>query len=98
MRLRYMELRDGTAKLTLEDTQFTVLLVSEVSRQWFNAVGGVNYVETKLATAGADEPEFVYTMQRIDGLTPADKVAAAEARVAELEAEVERLRSALVQG
>lgn len=92
MRLRYIELRDDKVKLTIEDTQYTVLLVSEISRQWFEAVGGVNYVETKLIVDGGDEPEFVYTMQRIDGLTPADKVEVAEARIAELEAELAALR------
>lgn len=95
MRLRYLELRDDKVSLTIEDTQHAVLLVSEISRQWFEAVGGVNYVETKLITVGTDEAEFVYTMQRIDGLTPADKVAAAEARVAELEAELARFREDL---
>lgn len=98
MRLKYLDLRDGRLQLTVEDTQFTVLLVAEISRQWFEMVGGVNYVETKLTVDGSTEPEFVYTMQRVNGLTPADKVAEAEARIAALEAEVERLRSALVQG
>lgn len=98
MRLKHARLRDGKVSLTVEDTQYSVLLVAEIARQWFNAVGGVNYVETKLSVDGGDEPEFVYTMQRIDGLTPADKVAAAESRIGELEAEIERLRSALVQG
>jgi len=92
MRLRYMSLRDGSVKLTVEDTQYTVLLVSEIARQWFGAVGGVNYVETKLTTADRPDPEFVFTMQRIDGLTPADKVAIAEARVAQLEAELAQHR------
>lgn len=92
MRLRYLELRDEKVKLTIEDTQYTVLVVSEIARQWFDAVGGVNYVETKLAVDGAEDPEFVFTMQRIDGLTPADKVAAAEARIAELEAELAQYR------
>lgn len=98
MRLKYLDLRDGRLQLTVEDTQFTVLLVAEISRQWFEKVGGVNYVETKLTVDGSTGPEFVYTMQRIDGLTPAEKAAEAETRVAALEAEVERLRSALVQG
>ncbi len=93
MRLRYAKLRDGTLSLTIEDTQATVLYVAEVARQWFTTVGGVNYVETKLAVDGGEEPEFVFTMQRVDGLTPADKVAAAEARVAELEAELARRES-----
>jgi hypothetical protein len=89
LRLRYLELRDGKAKLTVEDTQYTVLLISEIALQWFDAVGGINYVETKLAVDGGSEPQFVFTMQRVDGLTPADKVAAAEARIAELEALLE---------
>jgi hypothetical protein len=85
LRLRHAELRDGKATLTIEDTQYTVLLISQIALMWFEAVGGLNYVETKLAVAGGTEPEFTFTMQRIDGLTPADKLAAAEARIAELE-------------
>ena len=92
LRLRYLDLRDGRVTLTVEDTQYTVLLVSEIARQWFDTVGGVNYVETKLMVADQPDPEFVFTMQRIDGLTPADKVAIAEARVAELEAELTKYR------
>lgn len=92
MRLRYAELRDGKVSLTVEDTQYTVLLVSEIARQWFTTVGGVNYVETKLMVADHPDPEFVFTMQRIDGLTPADKVAIAETRIAELEAELAQYR------
>lgn len=92
MRLKYLELRDGKAVLTIEDMQYTVLVVSEIARQWFDAVGGVNYVETKLMVADRPDPEFVFTMQRIGGLTPADKVAAAETRIAELEAELAQYR------
>lgn len=94
LRLRYAELRDGKATITIEDTQYTVLLISEIARQWFEAVGGINYVETKLAVDGGAEPEFVFTMQRIDGLTPADKLDAAEARIAELE---EQLATAQIE-
>ena len=92
MRLRYVELKSGKASLTVEDTQHTVLVISEICRQWFDAVGGVNYVEAKLTVSDEADPEFVFTMQRIDGLTPADKVAAAEARIAELEAELAQYR------
>jgi hypothetical protein len=95
MRLKHAELRNGKVKLTVEDTQYTVLVVSEIARQWFENVGGVNYVEVKLAVDGHDDPEFVFTMQRIDGLTPADKVAVAEARVADLEAELTQYREGL---
>lgn len=93
LRLRHAELRDGSVSLTIEDTQYTVVLISEIARQWFEAVGGVNYVETKLCVAGGEEPEFVFTMQRVGGKTPADLRDEAEARVAELEAEVARLRA-----
>ncbi|MDY0829080.1 hypothetical protein SK224_08055 [Microbacterium sp. BG28] len=92
MRLKHIELRDGRASMTVEDTQYTVLLVSEISRQWFELVGGVNYVETKLSVDGGAEPEFIFTMQRVDGLSPADKAAAAEARVAELEEQILEMR------
>lgn len=98
MRFRWLAVRDKTVELTVEDMQYTVLYVSEVARRWFEHVGGVNYVEVKLVHADAPDPEYVFTMQRIDGLTPADKVAQAEARIAELEAENERLRGGLVQG
>ena len=88
MRLKYVKLRDGHAHLTVEDTEYTVLVISEICRQWFEAVGGVNYVEAKLTTVDHGEPEFVFTMQRVDGITPADKLAAAEARISELEAQL----------
>lgn len=91
MRLRYIELRDGKLSLSVEDTQWTVLMISEIARQWFEAVGGVNYVETKLLHASESDPQFIFTMQRIDGLSPADKASAAEERVAELEAKLAEL-------
>lgn len=94
LRLRYAELRDDRASITVEDAQYTVLVISEIARQWFEHVGGVNYVETRLATVDGGEPEFVFTMQRADGMTPADKVEAAEARIAELEAQLAHARRA----
>ncbi len=93
LRLRWLALRDHTAEITIDDKEYTVLLISEIAHQWFEHVGGINYVEVKLHHRDVPEPQFVFTMQRADGLSPADKVAAAEERIVELEAEVERLRS-----
>lgn len=98
LRLRHAALRDGTVQLAIEDMEATILCITEIARQWFTTVGGVNYVEMKLhSPADDDEPEFVFTMQRIDGSTPHELRETAEARVAELEAEVLRLNAALAQ-
>lgn len=91
----------GDMRMSMQGDQFQVLLVSEIARKWFDTVGGINYVETKLTVEGAEEPEFVFTMQRLDGLTPADKAEHAEARVAELEqivSALEREIKELAQG
>lgn len=93
MRMRYLALRDHTAELTIDDQEYTVLLISEIAHQWFTNVGGINYVEVRLVHRDAPDPQYVFTMQRVDGLSPADKAAAAEARIVELESEIERLRS-----
>ncbi|WP_053353860.1 hypothetical protein [Leucobacter musarum] len=92
LKLRYVSLKEGTAQITVEDAESTVLFITEIAKQWFDSIGGVNYVETKLATAGADEPEFVFTMQRASGMTPHELRQSAEARVVELEAELKLLR------
>jgi len=94
LRLKYAELRDGKATLTLEDMETTVLYISEIARQWFDHVGGINYVETKLVTGDQDEPSYVFTMQKADGKTAHELRHEAEARVAELEAEIAELRGA----
>lgn len=97
LRLQYAELKDGVVKLAVHDTEATVLYISEVARQWFELIGGINYVETQLTSSESSEAEFVFTMQKRDGLTPHALREAAEARVDELEAENARLREGASQ-
>ena len=68
-----------------------MLVISEVIRQWFSDVGGVNYVEMTLADPESDI-EWVYTVQHRDGETPHELRDKAEKRVAELEAELAELK------
>lgn len=95
MRLRYASLRDDQASLTVEDTEYTILLIAEIARHWFELTGGINYVETKLIAQQAGEPEFVFTMQRIDGKTPHELREDVERRLKECEAELAALRGDL---
>lgn len=81
MLLRYLDLRDGRVGMSIEDKQNAVLLVSEVMRQWFSAVGGVEYVETTLHSEREPEAEYVFTMQRREGKTPAELRTEAEERL-----------------
>lgn len=93
LRLTYAELRDGKAKLTLEDMETTVLYISEITQQWFNHVGGINYVETKLVPGDQDEPSYVFIMQKADGKTAHELRQEAEARAEAAEATLERVRA-----
>lgn len=55
MLLRYLELRDGEATVSIEDSSNAVLLVSEVMHRWFEQQGGINYVELSLHHDQDDE-------------------------------------------
>lgn len=93
MLTRY-EFNDGVVNVEIEDVQNIMLAISEMMMKWFTSFGGVNYVELKLANKDV-EPEFVFTLQRREGKTPAEmrdeaeaRAVTAEARVAELEAQL----------
>jgi hypothetical protein len=84
---------EGAIDIVWEQPETQVLLIGESLRQWFDAVGGVNYVEQHLLTRGQEreDAEWVFTMQRAEGITPHGARKAAEARVAALEAQLEGL-------
>jgi hypothetical protein len=59
--------------------------VSEAMMRFFQEMGGTNLLETKCEIRFSGELNgrremFTYTLQRVGGLTPMDKVALAEAR------------------
>lgn len=92
MKLRHQRLRDGTLTLDLEDSTEAVKILAMMMKQWFDLVGGINYVEVQLSTPG-EETEWVFTLQRKAGQTPHELRSDAEARIAKLEAEIAALRT-----
>lgn len=93
MKLKYQQLRNGELKLTVEDATDSAKVVMAMMRQWFDMVGGVNYVEAGV-TWPDEEGEFVFILQRRAGETPHALREKAEARVAELEAKLAEFKSA----
>ncbi|WP_313795375.1 hypothetical protein [Serratia sp. (in: enterobacteria)] len=61
-----------------------VQLMADCFADQFKSSGAINYLE--LLFEHAEVGEMTVTMQRVEGLTPAQKLAAAEQRIAELEA------------
>lgn len=71
---------NGGINMGLEGGAAALLVESFVSQ--FKAEGGINYVELSFTSTQVMPGErFVVTVQRVDGLTPAQKLAAAEAEL-----------------
>lgn len=73
--------QDGSFGFTFSG--FAVQLMAECFAYQFKSSGAINYLE--LLFEHAEVGEMTVTMQRVEGLTPAQKLAVAEQRVAELE-------------
>lgn len=73
--------QDGSFGFTFSG--FAVQLMAECFADQFKSSGAINYLE--LLFEHAEVGEMTVTMQRVEGLTPAQKLAVAEQRVAELE-------------
>lgn len=82
----YLKVRDKVAQMTLEQSQETVMLLTQTTKKWFEETGGINYVEFGLQDPDGTPQPFVYCVQRRDGETP-------HALRMKAEAEVERLRA-----
>lgn len=52
---------------------------------FFEGSGAVNYIEQTFGCNDDPSKSFVVTMQKVEGLTPCQKLAAAEQRIEELE-------------
>lgn len=72
---------DGSFGFTFSG--FAVQLMAESFVDQFKSSGAVNYLE--LVFEHVDVGQMTVTMQRVEGLTPAQKLAQAEARIEELE-------------
>ncbi|TPW52386.1 hypothetical protein FKD06_07720 [Serratia sp. SRS-8-S-2018] len=74
--------QDGSFGFTFSG--LAVQLMADCFADQFKSSGAINYLE--LLFEHAEVGEMTVTMQRVEGLTPAQKLAAAEQRIAELEA------------
>lgn len=73
--------KDGSFGSTFSG--FAIQMMAECFANQFKSSGAINYLE--LLFEHVDIGEMTVTMQRVEGLTPAGKLAAAECRIAELE-------------
>lgn len=72
---------DGGIRMSLEDAQERIEHLIAAQRSWFEGMGGINYIEAGIGTAG-HEPEFTFTLQKREGVTPHDARMQAEAKIA----------------
>jgi hypothetical protein len=87
IKMERMEVRDSELLMTFARGDFVARVWAGIWREVIDYVGAPNFLEFKMGTkADADAGSWlVVTVQRVPGLTPADKLRLAEARIAELE-------------
>ncbi|WP_211130686.1 hypothetical protein [Serratia surfactantfaciens] len=83
--------QDGSFGFTFSG--LAVQLMADCFADQFKSSGAINYLE--LLFEHAEVGEMTVTMQRVEGLTPAQKLAAAEQRIAELEEQSEQFKKEL---
>lgn len=64
--------------------------------EYFEGEDAVNYIEQTFGCNDDPSKSFVVTMQRVEGLTPCQKLAEAEQRIADLERMCDNAHEALV--
>lgn len=90
-KIAHQLVQDGRVDMTVETAQDTVATVMALTQLWFDAMGGINYVEFGLQGPDGEPQPFVFCVQRRDGKSPHTLREEAEAEVERLRAEVERL-------
>ncbi|HGE8501496.1 hypothetical protein ACYZFV_01400 [Serratia ureilytica] len=82
--------QDGSFGFTFSG--LAVQLMADCFADQFKSSGAINYLE--LLFEHAEVGEMTVTMQRVEGLTPAQKLAAAEQRITELEQAMRHIQGA----
>jgi hypothetical protein len=82
-----MEVHDSEILMMLKRDNLAARVWAGIWREVIDDVEAPNFLEFKMGTQkdAASDSWLVVTVQRVPGLTPADKLRIAEARIAELE-------------
>lgn len=72
-------------------------VIADELLEHFDFTGAINYLEQTFESKDDPSKSFVLTMQMLEGLTPCEKLFAAEQRIAELEKELNDYKVALCE-
>jgi hypothetical protein len=87
IKMERMEVTDSELLMQLCKDDLAARVWAGIWREVIDSVGAPNFLEFKMGTQkdAASDSWLVVTVQRVPGLTPADKLRDAEARIAALE-------------
>jgi hypothetical protein len=85
IKLERMEVRDSELVMEIARGSLAARLWAGIWIEVLNRADAENFVECKLGASPNAASWVVVTVQRLTGLTPADKLRVAEARIADLE-------------
>lgn len=87
IRFKRMEVRDSEILMELSRDSLAARIWAGIWQETIDTIGAPNFLEFKFGRAPDAHSWLVVTVQRVPGLTPADKLRDAEARLRALEAE-----------
>lgn len=95
IKMERMEVRDSEILMTLKRDCLAARVWAGIWREVIDDVDAPNFLEFKLGRHANETSWLVVTVQRVPGLTPADKLRNAEARIAALEDQRDAMVTAL---
>jgi hypothetical protein len=85
IKMERMEVRDSELLMTFARGDLAARVWAGIWGEVIDSIGAPNFLEFKFGRHANDTSWLVVTVQRVPGLTPADKLRDAEARIAALE-------------
>lgn len=90
-RIRAITANSDSLDMTMEDAAETIKLIAASMLTWFETAGGINYVTARFAAPGQPEAGYHVTVQKADRPDVHTLRLRAEARAAQLEAQLRAL-------
>jgi hypothetical protein len=90
-----MEIRNSEILMELSRDSLAARVWAGIWQETIDSIGAPNFLEFKFGRAADATSALVVTVQRVPGLTPADKLRDAEARIASLESQRDALARTL---